>query len=65
MKLGFRKTEGISLTRFKNKFNRDIFEIYPFINDLIKHKILILDKDYLRISFKNIYQMNEILVKFM
>ena len=63
--LGFRKTEGISLTRFKNKFNKDIFEIYPFINDLIKHKILILDKDYLKISFKNIYQMNEILVKFM
>ena len=63
--MGFRKIKGLSLTRFNEKFNKDFLELYPFTKDLISKKILILDNDYLSISPKKMYLMNEILIKYM
>ena len=63
--LGFRKTKGISLTDFKNKYNKDFFEVYPITNDLIANKYLTFKDNFLAISPKYVYIMNEILLKFL
>lgn len=62
--LGFRKIKGVSVINFKEKYNKDLFELYPVINDLIKEKLLIFKDNYLSISPKKLYLMNEILLKF-
>ena len=63
--LGLRKMKGISLKEFKELFDLDFFEVYPFIYDLIKNDVLEFNDDYLRINSNKIYVMNEILLKFM
>lgn len=63
--LGFRKTKGISLEEFKKKYGKDFFEIYPIANELINKKVLSFKDNFLSISKKNIYIMNEILLKFL
>ena len=62
--LGFRKIKGINIIDFKNKYNRDIFDLYN-IKDLIKENKLILDNNYLFINEKYLYLSNEILVNFL
>lgn len=62
--LGLRKIKGISLLEFKDKYQEDLIDLYPVINDLIKDKILILNDNFLSISKKKLYMMNEILLKF-
>ncbi len=60
--LGFRKTEGINILDFKEKYGQEITEVYE-INPLIKSKDLILKNNYIYINPKKIYVMNEILLK--
>ena len=61
--LGLRLINGISIKRFKEKFDKDIFEVYPVIKTLIKEKELIKKKDRIFINPDRLYIMNEILIK--
>ena len=38
--LGLRKTNGISINTFKNKYNKDIFKVFPNLEVLIKQKFI-------------------------
>ena len=58
--LGLRKLKGISISEFKKRFNRDIFEVFK-IQEVIDKGYLINKGDYLFISEDKIYVMNEII----
>ena len=61
--LGLRLTNGINIKLFKEKYDQDIFEIYPVIKDLIKNKDIIKKKNNIFINPDRLYIMNEILIK--
>ncbi len=61
--LGLRLLKGINIKHFKEKFNEDIFEVYPKIKELIKEKDIIKKKDNIFINPDKLYIMNEILIK--
>lgn len=63
MILGLRKIEGISIKRFKELFNKDIYEVYD-IKDLLNKNYLILKDDNLYINPKYLYVSNNILENF-
>ena len=63
MILGLRKIEGISIKRFKELFNKDIYEVYN-IKDLLNKNYLILKDDNLSINPKYLYVSNSILEHF-
>lgn len=60
--LGLRKLDGINIVDFKNKYGKDIEEVYN-IKPLLKSKELIKKKGYIYINPIYIYVMNEILLK--
>lgn len=60
--LGLRKTEGIFLEDFYDKYGVNIQDIFP-VKPLIKSKELIYKNGYLYINPEKIYVMNEILLK--
>lgn len=60
--LGLRKLDGINVIDFKNKFGKDIEEVYD-LKALFKSKELIKKKGYIYINPMYIYVMNEILLK--
>ena len=60
--LGLRKTKGINVKDFYNKYNVNIQDVFP-IKPLLKSKELIYKDGYLFINPKYLYVMNEILVK--
>jgi len=60
--LGLRKIDGINLNNFKNKYNKDLFDVYD-IDNLIKEKYLIIENECLKINKEYIYLSNEILLK--
>ena len=63
MILGLRKIEGISIKKFKELFNKDIYEVYN-IKDLINKNYLIFKDDNLSINPKYLYVSNSILEHF-
>lgn len=63
--LGLRKTEGVSVEEFYNKFQLSIYEVFPNIDDLIKNKFLEVENNHLRITKNNYYISNAILTKIM
>ena len=60
--LGLRKLKGINILEFRNKYNKDIEEVYN-LKQLLKNKDLIKKKGYIFINPQKIYIMNEILIK--
>ena len=60
--LGFRKTRGINIKEFEEKYEITLAEAFP-IKILIKNQDLILKKGHIFINPKRIYMMNEILLK--
>jgi oxygen-independent coproporphyrinogen III oxidase len=60
--LGFRLLKGINLQTFYNRFQINFQEHYD-IQKLLNEKHLIYDDGYLKINPKEIYIMNEILIK--
>lgn len=62
MILGLRKTEGINLQEFYNKYKVNMQDIFP-IKPLIQSGDLIYQNGYVKINPKKLYVMNEILVK--
>ncbi len=63
MILGLRKIDGISIKRFKELFNKDIYEVYD-IKYLLNKEYLILKDDNLYINPKYLYVSNSILEYF-
>ena len=60
--LGLRKTNGINLKDFYDKYHVNIQNVFP-IKPLLKNKELILKKGNIMINPKKMYVMNEILLK--
>ena len=61
--LGLRLLEGISLSKFKEKYHKDLNQVFK-IDKLLENKELLLENDYLRINPKYIYTSNNILINF-
>jgi oxygen-independent coproporphyrinogen-3 oxidase len=63
--LGLRLNQGISLTRFKERYNFDILEKYKtVIERLTADGYLVLDNDKLRLSRRALFVSNSILSEF-
>ena len=60
--LGFRKTEGINLQEFYNKYKVNMQDVFP-IKPLIQNGDLIYKDGYVKINPQKLYVMNEILLK--
>lgn len=60
--LGLRKTEGINLQKFYDKYHVNMQDVFP-IKPLIKNGDLIYKDGYVMINPKKLYIMNEILLK--
>ena len=60
--LGLRKMEGISMEKFKEKYNISLDKVYPIV-PLIKTNDLIIDNGCVKINPQKVYIMNEILLK--
>ncbi len=60
--LGLRKSEGINLKAFFDKFELNMQEVFP-IKPLLKSKDLIYKSGYIFINPERLYTMNEILIK--
>ena len=64
MILGLRKTEGINLTVFREKYGIDAIDAFPIIRNLINLKLLAVKNDNLYIPEKSLYLSNEVLINF-
>ena len=60
--LGLRKVSGLNLDTFKEKYNKELEELYD-ISTLLKDKFLIKEDNTLKINKEYIYISNEILLK--
>jgi len=63
MILGLRKLEGVNKQTFKQKYNKEIKEVFE-IENLLKEKKLIENEEYIFINKDYIYLSNEILINF-
>ena len=63
MILGLRKLEGVSISKFREKYNKNIEEVFN-IEKLLKEGKLIIENDYIKIPNKYLYVSNEILINF-
>lgn len=61
--LGFRKMKGINITDFKEKYNKNILDLYN-IKELLDKKMLEIKDNYIYISKEYLYLSNEILINF-
>ena len=61
--LGLRKTKGVNIINFNNKYGCDIFIQYPNINYLIKNNFLCLNNNQLFIPSNKLYISNTIINK--
>lgn len=62
--LGLRMLKGVNVMDFKNKYNEDPFDIFPFIKKLIDQDLLIFNNNHLFIPVDKLYISNSILVNF-
>ena len=60
--LGLRKLNGIDVIKFKEKFNKDIEDVYN-VKPLFKNKDLVKKNNHIYIHPTKLYIMNEILLK--
>lgn len=60
--LGLRLMKGINKNNFKNKFNVDIKDAYPHINNLIKNNLLIENEEYIYINKNKLYISDSIIL---
>ena len=60
---GLRKIKGISKSKFKKKFNKDIRDVFD-IDKLINDELLVENNDYIYIPKDKLYISNSILINF-
>lgn len=66
MFLGLRMTEGVSKSKFKNKFKRSIEDVFgDHVNELTSRELLIDENDYLRLSNRGQNIGNEVFERFL
>ena len=58
--LGLRKFEGIDINKFRDRYNKDIEDVFN-IEDLIRDNYLIRDGNYIKINKEYMYISNEII----
>ncbi len=58
--LGLRKIEGIDINKFKDRYGKDIEDVFN-IDDFIRDNYLVKDNNYLRINKEYMYISNEII----
>ena len=58
--LGLRKLEGISIKKFKTKFDKDVFKVFK-LDEAIEKGYLVNEGDRIYIPENKIYVMNEII----
>ena len=63
MILGLRKLNGVNIIEFKNKYQKNINDVFK-IDRLLEEGKLIIKDDYIKINPKYIYVSNEILINF-
>lgn len=63
MILGLRKTKGVSMEEFKDRYHKEIEDVFD-IKDLLRDGKLEINDGYLAISHDYIYLANEILINF-
>lgn len=61
--LGLRTIVGVSITNFKIKFQKELFDVFPNCLELIKQGFLEVNDDCLRITENNYYISNAIICK--
>lgn len=59
--LGLRKIDGISMSKFRDKFKMDVLDAFPKIRVAITNGYMAIDDDNLFIVSEKIYVMNEVL----
>jgi oxygen-independent coproporphyrinogen-3 oxidase len=64
MILGFRLIKGVNIKTFRERFAKDVFEVFPVINKLIKEGWLKREGDWLAIPYDKLYLANHVLVNF-
>ena len=65
MYLGLRMTAGVSRTEFKQRFDRDIFDVYgDVINEYVEKDFMEVDDDHIRLNERGIDVSNYILADF-
>lgn len=63
--MGLRKTEGISTKEFKDRFNRDFFEVYDGICDrFIENDLMISDGDRIHLTDRGLDLSNYVMADF-
>ncbi|KTT83539.1 MULTISPECIES: radical SAM family heme chaperone HemW [Mammaliicoccus] len=66
MFLGLRMTKGVSKTKFQNKFDQSIEDVFgQHVKELIEQELLLDDQDYLRLSNRGQIIGNEVFEKFL
>lgn len=63
--MGFRKVQGLNILEFERKYNKDVFEVFPKIYDLINQGLIKQKKEYLFVSQDKLFILNAILVAIM
>ncbi|MBI9010220.1 MAG: radical SAM family heme chaperone HemW [Tenericutes bacterium] len=48
--MGLRKTEGISLTKYKERFQAEVFDNFPKLRRHLQTKLLVIEADYLLLT---------------
>ncbi|MDT2829495.1 radical SAM family heme chaperone HemW [Vagococcus carniphilus] len=66
MFLGLRKTEGVSIKKFEQKFNRSLDSVYgKTIQQLIEDKLIKKENDYVSLTSKGLILGNEVFKEFL
>nr|WP_315025021.1 radical SAM family heme chaperone HemW [uncultured Aminipila sp.] len=65
---GMRRTEGINLTEFENRFGKKLFEAYPdqekLVKEYIENELMILENERIRFTIKGVDVSNTVLSEF-
>lgn len=63
--LGFRKLDGINLNNFKEKYGKEIVEVFPVVNELLEKGDLVIENEYIKVPENKIFILNNILINFL
>ena len=62
---GFRKVQGINLKEYFNRYQTNIFEDFPLLNEFVQEGYFELINDFIRIKKEYFYVMDHFIEKLM